>query len=126
VDLDSYRFLGYRLTGEYRYPEFMYQVGNLRVSDFITPKQSPTKTTLSRKLTIFGKAKPFTLFRVAVGHIVPDNMAGENRFDVGDGLQIRLSPEIRYLLRDSEGHAELLIPLSSPEDPLDIELEYIW
>ena len=126
MDLDNYRFRGYRLLGDYRYPEFIYQAGSVRVSDLIIARQTETKSTLARKLAISGKAREFTYLRVAAGTIVADDTADVHRFDVGDGLHIRLSAENPYRLRDSEGRRELLIPLSTSQDPQVIDLEYIW
>ena len=119
------RFLGYRLLGEYRSPELMYQVNGLRLSDLIVPKPSPTITSLSRTLKISGDVPENTYFRIAVGSVsAHDSIA--NRFEVADGLAVQLAPDTTFLLRESNGVAELLLPLSSSESTQTLQFEYIW
>lgn len=125
LELDDYRFLGYQLVGEFRYPAFKYQAGALRIIDFTTPQLTPTSTTLLRKLTVSGKPPEQTYFRVAVGKVTED-IADARRFDVGDGWKIVVRKAAApALLRRSGDVDELLIPLG-PDGTQDIELEYIW
>ena len=122
----DYQFKGYQLTGEQRYPAFIYQAAECRVNDQTTPKQTATSTTLRRKISISGQPKMQTYFRVAAGTIAVDGSAGDQRFDVGDGLKIKIQQSANPpLLRKSGDVDELLIPLA-PNQSQDIELEYIW
>ena len=120
-ELNDYQFKGYKLTVE-QYPTFMYQAGDLKVTDATLPKPTDTRTTLERTLSVTGKAKPNTFLRLAVGKLSKDG----DHFDIGDGLKIAINKSTKQpLIRKSDGSDELLVPLSG-DQPQTVVLEYIW
>jgi hypothetical protein len=119
----GYQFRGYHLDA-LRRPTFLYQYGNVRVSDrFEDVKDGEGNPFFRRTLTMDadGTVAPFH-FRVAAGESV--RAEGERNFVVGP-LRVRIAPPHTALLRTG-GTDEILIPLTLAPGPNQITVEYQW
>jgi cytochrome c553 len=119
----GYQFRGYHLDAVRR-PTFLYQYGNVRVSDrFEDVKDGEGQPFFRRTLTMEadGTVAPFH-FRVAAGESA--RAEGERSFVVGP-LRVRIAPPHTALLRTG-GTDEILIPLTLAPGPNQITVEYQW
>lgn len=123
----GYRSRGYRLSEDQR-PTFLYTVGSFEVEDFPETLETPTKTTVARRLTIStkGDSKGQLFYRAAVGGKIEKLEDGWYR--VGDNLNMRLvmANGTAPILRAAGSNKELLCPIDTKGGAVKITQEYDW
>jgi mono/diheme cytochrome c family protein/cytochrome c551/c552 len=116
---NGFRFLGYRLTSDDR-PTFIYSFREVRIEDFPNPT-SGKEPALQRTLTLTAANPPANLyFRAAVASKIED--AGDCWFKI-DGWKLK-APGAK--VRQANGKAELLIPVTFADGKSVVVLEYVW
>ena len=91
------------------------------MEDFANPVETATDTSLSRTLTIVGRAEEGTYLRLAAGDIQQQGDA----FRLGD-LTIRMPAAYEPQLRTVPGGRELLVPLHDDKTERSLLLDYAW
>ena len=123
----GYQFKGYQLD-EVRRPTFMYQFGDVAVTDYLVPaeyKEGADKR-LVRTLSFAADKTPETLwFRVAKGSKI--EKINETTFRVDGNLTVKIQslPEAVPLLREVGGN-ELLVPVKFKDGKSQVVIEYDW
>jgi len=108
------RFLGYRLLGKARRPEFHYEVAGIRISDTITP-QSDALSRLLQPRAEFSSTKPL---HMRITHGAPVRKISEGTYEVGGSFTIKVEGAIATVLPKA-----LIITLT---DAAPIGITYSW
>lgn len=120
----GYRFRGYRL-GAQRKPTFFYDLGNVRVEDYLTPYGDSDVYVFRRTLTLKSDKPEGNLwYRAAVGDKIEPS--GDGAFVVDGKLAVRLSSAGRPVVRESAGRKELLVPLKLENGKAQVVQDYEW
>ena len=118
----GYKFLGYRLDDKLR-PTFLYELGEVRVEDFMLPVQERDAEHFLRKVTVTAGHEPENLwFRAAAGPDIKE--LGKGWYAVGNDLKVRLETTPPPVLRSSNGKMELLVPIRAKQ--VKIVQELVW
>ena len=119
----GYRFKGYRLTPDDR-PTFLYSFDKVSVEDFpnaVGGKEPSLKRTLT--LTASKDAPEDLYFRAAVGNKIEPLADGWFRID---GWKTKLDSAAAPQVRQSNGKAELLVPVRFKDGKAKIVQEFVW
>jgi cytochrome c len=118
----GYRFGGYRLDERQR-PAFLYSFGDVSVEDFPQAVPGSVDAKLRRTFTLRAKQAPSRLhFRAAVGEKIEEVDGG---FLVDGKVRLEF-PGAKPLVRQSEGRAELLVPVTFQNGEAKLIEEIIW
>jgi mono/diheme cytochrome c family protein len=115
------KFGGYQLDNLQR-PTLFYSFQAAHVEDFLTPLEDPAKPAIRRTITITDSPKNL-FFRAAAGKLVPE---GENGWRFNDAITIRIKAGGKALIRGAGERQELLVPVSSKDKKVQLEIEYAW
>jgi hypothetical protein len=119
---DDYHFKGYRLD-EKRRPAFHYTFGSVAVEDFPIAVPGVVDATLKRTLTLTAKDAPATLyFRAAVAPKIEEK---NGAFVISENVTMKF-PGAKPLIRNSDGKAELLVPVVFAEGKATLTEEISW
>jgi cytochrome c2 len=121
----GYQFNGYRL-GEKRRPTFLYALEGVQIEDEPVPKGESGAFILQRKLKL--KAKdgdvPDDLyFRAMVANKIEMASGG---FRINDVWTLRIKGDQTPVVRQSDGKAELLLPIKFAGGEASFTLDYDW
>jgi len=119
----GYQFHGYRLDAQRR-PAFRYSFGAVQVEDFPTAVITKDEPALHRTLTLHS-AQPVErlYFRAAVGEKIVAEPGGA--FLIGETLRLRF-PGAQPIIRNSDGKAELLVPIPFAGQDAKLVQEIAW
>ena len=118
----GYRFGGYRLDTQQR-PAFLYSFAGVSVEDFPIAVPGKVDAELRRTLTLRAQQPPARLhFRAAVAEKIETVEGGF----LADG-KVRLEfPGAKAIVRQSEGKAELLVPVNFTNGEAKLVEEIVW
>lgn len=122
-----YRFRGYRMNA-HQQPTFLYDLGQVKVTDQPAPVFSNKQRALQRTITFESPtALPGTLWmRLAQGKGLAAG-ATPTAFSVGGGATLKVDGAASApVLRGSGQTAELLLPLTIGKGTTRIQLTYSW
>lgn len=115
----GYRFKGYEFDDK-RIPTFMYETGDIKVSDRSTAKRSGEKFILERTLSFAAEKGESIWFRALTGKI---DVVSSRTFKTSD-LQITI-PELKTLVRSpADGSSELLMRIDIPKGQSKVTIKY--
>ncbi len=118
----GFRFLGYKLTKDDR-PTFRYSFKGVTIEDFPNPAGTLANPNLKREFTLTSE-KPVNglFFRAAVGSKIEPTGGGWYKID---GLKVRIDGATP-VVRQSNGRAELLVPLRLADGKAKFSEEFSW
>lgn len=118
------KFRGYRVDAVQR-PTFLYEIGPVRVEDHPEAVAAEGGPSLRRTLTLTaGEPVENLFFRpVVAGKIEP---AGDGWYTVDGDWKVRLRGGEPPIVRESNGKAELLIPIRVEDRPITLLQEITW
>lgn len=123
-DASGYKFGGYRLGKEAR-PTFLYKIGTVGVED--TPDgvvaKSGSSATIRRTVSLTGDGAGLW-YRAAVGSKI--EAKGDGWYTVDGEWSTRIEGANAPILRNSEGKAELLLPITFDGGKAKVVQEYRW
>ncbi len=112
-DQQSYKFLGYRLTGKRRLPLFRYRFGSIAVDDLPQGAIEHENPVLAREINLENQgteAVENAYFRAAAGKIVADPRK-PNAYKIDDAWTLEIESETAPIVRQSDGKSELIVPI---------------
>ncbi len=118
----GYQFRGYRLAADQR-PTFRYSFANLQVEDTPNAVAGKSAPALRRTLVLTGAAVDNLWFRAALGNKIE---AADDGWYCIDDWKIRLQANAGPRIRQSNGKAELLVPVRFHNGRAQITLEMAW
>jgi cytochrome c2 len=120
----GYQFRGYRL-GEKRQPTFLYSFGDVQIEDYPSPVGESDYFVLHRKFTLSADRPPSDLwFRAAAANKIES--AADGSYKIDDRLALKLIAPTALELRKTDGHAELLVPVSFRDGKATFTVTYDW
>jgi mono/diheme cytochrome c family protein len=118
----GWKFKGYRLTPDDR-PTFLYSFGDVQVEDFPNAVASK-EPSLQRTLKLTAANSPGNLsFRAAVGTKI--EAAGDGWYRI-DGWKMKIESATTPVIRQSNGKAELLVPMRFADGKAQITQTFAW
>lgn len=119
------RFLGYRLD-EHRRPIFKYRLGDVQVEDFLEPVSDEEFAPLRRTLQFAAPhASQGLWFRALVAVSIESTGDGAYRIDGQWTMKLSASAG-QPVVRQSNGRAELLVPILAASGRETVTQEFIW
>ena len=123
----GFRFKGYKLSSEGR-PAFRYEWNNLRVTDTLVPVVKKPDAGFQRTLSISTDARVENLFfRAAGGKEI--KALDENTWLVNNAIRMRVNKNqgsLDAFVRNENGNAYLIVPVSFQNGSAKIELTMDW
>ena len=120
----GYKFLGYELDAQHR-PAFKYRTGSLTVVDFLEPVAGEKEGSFRRHLKFESETPVENLYvRVASGKSIESLPDG--RYSIDKLWTVKVASDQPAFLRDSEGHKELLVPVSLMSHRGQVTLDIHW
>ncbi len=104
----GYQFHGYHLDAKRR-PAFRYSFNGVQIEDFPIATAGEPDASFKRTITLHADKPPERLyFRAAVADKIDEK---DGAFHVGEMLRLKF-PGAKPVIRNSEGKAELLVPVT--------------
>lgn len=124
-ELPSYEFLGYKLSKDRR-PTFLYTVQGVQVEDFPTAVPGKSQSGIRRELSLTAPdgGKDNLFFRAAEGQKIEPLEGGWYRVNGEWRVKVEANAEPR--IRQSNGRAELLVPVRFDKGRARITQEFQW
>jgi mono/diheme cytochrome c family protein len=120
----GFQFRGYRLDAKKR-PTFQYSWNEMEIEEQSFPIGDQDLFAMQRTISIRAASKPKTIaFRAARSPKIHEMADGTYKID-GQVL-LRVNADGKPILRETEGHWELLVPLVWHDGVAKIELTYDW
>jgi cytochrome c553 len=119
----GYQFHGYRLDGAQRRPAFRYSFKDIQIEDFAVPSVAAPDASFRRTFTLHTERPAEGLyFRAAVADKIEEK---GGTFFVGETLRLKF-PGAKPILRNSDGKAELLVPVTFAGKEAKLVEEITW
>lgn len=118
----GYQFGGYTLNAA-KQPAFHYASEAFQVTDALSPDTSQTEGELIRKLTIEARNGKTVFARLLSGNKI-EQIDG-NWYQLNESLKISIDSSAAPILRDSNGHKELIVPVNS-NSAQTLTIRYRW
>jgi hypothetical protein len=120
----GYRFKGYTFD-KLRRPTFLYQYGEVAITDEIMPAGTTDKPTFRRTLTLKStKPADQIYFRAAVADAIKDD--GNGLFTMKEDWQLKLTGGGQPVIRQAGNKSELLVPVTFTNGEAKIVQEFLW
>lgn len=118
----GYRFHGYRLDA-HRRPTFRYSFGEVQIEDFPMAIAGDNDASFQRTITLrTDKPTDRLYFRAAVAEKIEEKAGA---FHIGETLRLKF-PGAKPIIRNSDGKAELLVPITFAGKEAKLVEEITW